>query len=24
MQLCIDSEENCFEGNRSWFPEFVK
>ena len=24
MQLCVNSEANCFEGDRSWFPEFVK
>jgi hypothetical protein len=24
MQLCVNSEGNYFEGDRSWFPEFVK
>jgi hypothetical protein len=24
MQLCVNSEENYFEGDRSLFPEFVK
>jgi len=24
MQLCVNSEGNYFEGNRRWFPEFVK
>jgi hypothetical protein len=24
MQLCVNSEGNYFEGNHSWFPEFVK
>ena len=24
MQLCVNSEGNYFEGDHSWFPEFVK
>jgi hypothetical protein len=24
MQLCVNSEGNYFEGDRSWFPQFVK
>jgi len=24
MQPCVNSEGNYFEGNRSWFPEFVR
>jgi hypothetical protein len=24
MQLCVNSEGNYFEGDYSWFPEFVK
>ena len=24
MQLCVNSEADCFEGDRSWFHEFVK
>ena len=24
MQLCVNSEVDYFEGDRSWFPEFIK